>query len=139
MFRHIIVPVDFTDKNRAALDRAVELALQSAGVLTLLHVIEVLETEEDEELRDFYARLEARSRERMRALLESLPEGSFTARSEILFGPRPATICALAREEEADLIVLSSHRVEREEVAGGLFSLSYKVAILAPCSVLLVK
>lgn len=58
MFVKILVSVDFTPKNEAALEVAVELARRSGGEITLLHVIETLALPE-EEVRDFYERLEA--------------------------------------------------------------------------------
>jgi nucleotide-binding universal stress UspA family protein len=39
----------------------------------------------------------------------------------------------------ADIVVLGSHVVEPEHPGAGLASISYQVAALAPCSVLLLK
>jgi nucleotide-binding universal stress UspA family protein len=41
--RHILVPLDFTAKNQAALEIARELASQNKASVTLLHVIETIE------------------------------------------------------------------------------------------------
>ncbi len=38
MFRHLLVPVDFSDTSRKALDAAVDLAAGLSGRITLLHV-----------------------------------------------------------------------------------------------------
>jgi nucleotide-binding universal stress UspA family protein len=52
MFRRILLPLDLTDKHDGALKRAAELARQSGGEISLLHVIERipgLEAEEDQQ------------------------------------------------------------------------------------------
>jgi nucleotide-binding universal stress UspA family protein len=42
MSQEILVPVDLTDIHQPALDIAVRVAQESAGEVTLLHVIEVI-------------------------------------------------------------------------------------------------
>jgi Universal stress protein family len=42
MFPKILWPVDLTDRHQQALDIAGELATQSRGAVTLLHVVEVV-------------------------------------------------------------------------------------------------
>ena len=44
-----------------------------------------------------------------------------------------------AAEGDVDLIVVSSHRVNLERRGVGASTLSYQIAVLAPCPVLLVK
>ncbi len=43
LFSHILVSVDFTEKNHAALRAAKQLAHQNQARVTLLHVIETIE------------------------------------------------------------------------------------------------
>ena len=71
-FQHILLPVDFTQKNHAALEIAFELAVANETRVTLLHVIETIETsdEPDDELRDFYARLEQRAASELESMLQ---------------------------------------------------------------------
>ena len=52
-FQHILVPVDFTEKNEPALQIALDVALQNKSRVTLLHVIETI-GESDEEIERFY-------------------------------------------------------------------------------------
>ncbi|HNU82592.1 MAG TPA: universal stress protein, partial [Thermoanaerobaculia bacterium] len=66
MFRQVLVPLDFTPKNEAAVAVARSVTAVD-GTLTLLHVIERIGEETDGELDAFYARLEERSGERMTA------------------------------------------------------------------------
>jgi universal stress protein A len=44
-----------------------------------------------------------------------------------------------ADEQEVDLLLLSSHQVDRDHPALGWGTISYRIAIMARCPVLLVK
>lgn len=139
MFRRILVPVDFTPKNERALARARQMAEQAAGEVTLVHVVETLEDELDADLANFYRRLEAKAEEKMAPTLAGLGEGGFGKRSAIVLGHRARAIADFAEHERVDLIVLSSHRVDPDKPGHDWMTISYKVAILARCPVLLVK
>lgn len=139
MFRKILVPVDFTPKNERALAKARELAEISGGEVTLVHVVETLEDELDADLEGFYERLEAKAAEKMTTSLAALGEGEFTTRSAIVLGHRARAIADFAEHEKIDVIVLSSHRVDPDKPGHDWMTISYKVAILARCPVLLVK
>jgi nucleotide-binding universal stress UspA family protein len=142
MYRKILVPVDFTDKNQAALDSAVQIAASGAedgGEITLLHVIETIEHIDFKEMADFYRSLETRAAAKLFTLQETLHEKGARARHEVLFGKRAETIARYAEEHAVDLMILSSHQVDRDHPALGLGSISYRIAIVARCPVLLVK
>ena len=140
MFRKILVPVDFTDKNEAALDSAVQIAVAATGSeVTLLHVIETIEHIDFKEMSDFYRGLESRASAKLFALEEKLKERGVRCHHEVLFGKRAETIVRYADEKGSDLMVLSSHKVDRDHPALGLGTLSYAIAIVARCPVLLVK
>lgn len=146
MFHKILVPVDFTEKNEAALRVAVESAgpkaeggEDSASEVTLLHVIEIIEHIDFQEMEGFYRGLEARATAKMFALEERFRAAGARVRHEVVFGKRAETIVRYAEEHDADLIVLSSHKVDREHPALGWGSISYRIAIVANCPVLLVK
>ena len=142
MFRKILVPVDFTEKNEAALESAAQIVGGGAEgrEVTLLHVIETIEHIDFKEMSDFYRGLETRATAKLFALEEKLKEkGIHDAHHEVLFGKRAETIVRFAEEKGADLMILSSHKVDRDHPALGLGTLSYAVAIVARCPVLLVK
>jgi nucleotide-binding universal stress UspA family protein len=142
MFRKILVPVDFTEKNEAALDSAAQIAggsVQEGSEVTLLHVVEIIEHIDFNEMSDFYRGLENRATAKLFTLEERLKEKGVNARHEVLFGKRAETIVRYAEEKAADLMILSSHKVDRDHPALGLGTLSYAVAIVARCPVLLVK
>lgn len=139
MFRRILVPVDFTPKNERALARARQLAELADGEVTLVHIVETLEDELDADLASFYRKLEAKAEERMTQSLAGLGEGGFSKRSAVVLGHRARAIADFAENEKVDLIVLSSHRVDPDRPGSDWMTISYKVAILARCPVLLVK
>jgi nucleotide-binding universal stress UspA family protein len=136
MFQRILVPVDFTRKNRRALRLAVDMA-RSGGTITLLHVIERIELVPDAELGGFYRRLEGLARRRMAAMTDALARKGCDVRRRILRGHRVEEIVKSAAD--MDLVLLASHRLGPRRLSRGWDTLSYRVAILAPCPVLLVK
>jgi nucleotide-binding universal stress UspA family protein len=139
MFRQLLVPLDFTDKNEAAVTIALETARRDGAEVTLLHVIETIEHVDFDEMSDFYRKLEARAAAKLQVLIDRFIAAGVRGRYEIVFGKRVGSILETAVNEKTDLIVLSSHLVNRQHPALGLGIISYQVAILAGCPVLLVK
>lgn len=141
MFRNILVPVDFTLKNEAALNTALDLARGPGGLakVTLLHVIETIEHVEFDEMKDFYRGLETRAAAKLFGMEERFKSAAIPVYHEILYGKRAEAIVHHAEEREADLIVLSSHKVDRDHPALSVGTISYRIAIVARCPVLLVK
>ena len=141
MFRKILLPVDFTEKNEAALTSALEIAGrgETSSEVTLLHVIEAIEHLEPGEMADFYRSLETRATARLFTLQDRFKEAGVDVRQELLIGRRAETIVRYAEDNGADLVILSSHQVDRDHPALGLGTLSYRIAIVVRCPVLLVK
>ncbi len=139
MFKKVLVPVDLTDKNAHAVSVAGRLADRTNGSVTLLHVIETLELP-FEEVADFYATLEEQAKPRLAELAAPLVEEGFdTVDRVIIYGKRADEVARYAEDNGIDLIVLSSHRVDPTNPGLSWATLSYQVAILAQCPVLLVK
>lgn len=138
MFKHILVPVDFTEKNVAAVEMAVEHARRFAAQLTLLHVIEELDLLPAQESTSFYRRLEGQAKTRMHEFAERIPHEGIEMRQRIVYGQRARMIVQTAEETQSDLIILSSHRIDPEN-GQGWGTISYRVALLSSCPVLLVK
>jgi nucleotide-binding universal stress UspA family protein len=65
--------------------------------------------------------------------------GELLVQTEILYGNRANEIVRFAHENDIDLIVLSSHRIDVASEALGFGTISYKVGILAHCPVMMVK
>jgi nucleotide-binding universal stress UspA family protein len=112
MFQKILVPVDLTDVHQPALDIAARLAQESAGEVTLLHVIEVITEVWAVEEHGFYDRLEQTARDHLVRLGHSLGERTVPRREEVVFGNRAPEIVRYAVEAGIDLIVLKSHRID---------------------------
>src|SRR5947208_307651 len=113
MFRKILVPVDFTDKNEAALAAALQTANANPGQpgeVELLHVVETIEHIDFEEMSSFYRGLETRAAAKLFALEERFRAAGIPVRNEILFGKRAETIVRYAEDHSIGLIVLSSHK-----------------------------
>ena len=139
MFKNILMPVDLTDRHQPALDIAVRLATQSAGAVTLLHVIEIIPGLGLREEREFYSRLERAARDHLAKLGRDLAAHQVPRREEVIFGERAHEIVRYAMETGVDLIVLSSHRIDLQDPDAAWGTVSYKVGILSQCPVLLVK
>jgi nucleotide-binding universal stress UspA family protein len=136
MYKRILIPVDFTDKNLAALDEVYQLAKWGHGKVTLLHVIEKVENIPARELKKFYQTLEKNARQKIREYAKTFAAHEIPVTEKILYGKRSEEIIRCAADEEFDLIVVSSHKVSAPR---NWSTLSYQVAILSPCAVLLVK
>lgn len=141
MFRKILVPVDFTEKNEVAIQAALEvLGGHEEAEIYLLHVIETIEHVEYDEMKDFYRDLENRSVAKLTRLEERYrAAGPVRVYHDLQFGKRAEAIVRYAEDHNMDLIVLSSHKVDRDHPALGWGTISYRIAIVARCPVLLVK
>jgi nucleotide-binding universal stress UspA family protein len=146
MFRKILVPVDFTEKNEASVAAALETAKrhdregsEQPAEVTLLHVIETIDHVEFDEMREFYRGLETRASAKLFALQGRFDHEGVRARHEIVFGKRAESIVRFAEEQGSELIVLGSHKVDPQHPALGWGTISYRIAIMARCPVLLVK
>lgn len=138
MFDHILVPVDFTDKNAKALDVAIDMAKLYHSRLTLLHVIETLEYE-DTELKPFYESLESTAWSKLKPMAEQCTKANIEVIQDVVFGRRAVCIVDYASEKQADLLILNSHRISSDHPPQNLLTLSYQVSIMCQCPVLLVK
>ncbi len=137
VFEKILIPVDLTPKNRRAIEVGAALC-PPTGKVTLLHVIETLNLPW-EEVEDFYLSLEERARVELQNLAGPLRDAGIAHDQVVVYGGRAEEVVGYADEEEYDLIVASSHKIDPDDPGKGWASLSYKVAILARCPVLLVK
>ncbi|MGD9854905.1 MAG: universal stress protein [Planctomycetaceae bacterium] len=139
-FHHILVPLDFSAKNMAALDIAFEMAEVNAARVTLLHVIERIETTaEDEESNAFYERLSRRADTELESRSQRFLNAGLSAEYKIRFGKRSEQIVQFVHERDIDLVILSSHLIDRNQPVKSMSTVSYQVSLFAPCPVLLVK
>ncbi len=139
MFKHILIPLDFTNKNDPAITIARQMARAPASRVTLLHVIEAIEGALDEEMHEFYQTLEGRARRSLSRLQMDLARQEIEAETTIVFGKRTEEIVRCAEEAAVDLIVMSSRKLALGAPTQPWPTISHKVAIFSPCPVLLVR
>lgn len=139
LFRKIVVPLDFTEKNSAAIEFALRLSIQNDSHVTLLHVIEMIEYADDGELAAFYESLKKQAEANLTSWGEQFRAAKIPVAERIVMGKRAQGIVNFALQESADLIVLSSHKVNLNDNSRGWATLSYQVSILCQCPVMLVK
>src|SRR5262245_51492269 len=132
-FGHILVPVDFTEKNLPALDIAFELAVANHARVTLLHVVETMDIESDAELEQFYDRLEARADAELERLSQRFQGAKLAVDRKVRFGKRLNEIVRDSVDRQADLIVTSSHKPNLEKPGQTWATLSYQVSVLCLC------
>ena len=142
-YRKIIVPTDFSECSKLAIEPAVELARRFGGEILLCHVVEppiypamfegasLVLPHYDEELRK---QLETHL-SKLRA--EWIPS-DIVVREMLREGSPVAEIAALAKEETADLIVVATHGHTGIKHAL-LGSVAEQIVRTAPCPVLSVR
>lgn len=141
-FQSILVPVDFTDKNWSALDIAFETAVHNKATVTLLHVIEVIDDGDfgdDPDVKEFYRRLEERSRRELETMGQRFDDAGVAIHEKVRFGKRAVEIVNYSNEHSDDLIVMSSHPLAERNPSTSIVTLSYQVTLICECPVLLVK
>jgi nucleotide-binding universal stress UspA family protein len=136
---HILVPVDFTEKNEEAIRVAQQVAKQNRSRITLLHVIESIDFPEDEEIAGFYSKLEDRAATEMDRLVDLFSEKELDVSVVTVVNNRCQGIVLYAVDNAVDLIVMNSHAIRDPRDRHGLATISYQVSVLCPCSVMLVK
>lgn len=144
IYRHILVPLDLAsverdEHRRATVDRVGELASVGDPRVTLLHVIESIEGGDDEETREFYAKLEKRAEKALRAARDRLGEFGVDAEIATCYGKRGPEIVGWAAQNDADLIVMGSRPVSPEIASRSWPTVSHQVALMAGVDVLLVR
>jgi nucleotide-binding universal stress UspA family protein len=128
LFRHIMVPVDLSDRNERALGAARGLARERGGRVTLFHVIQRVSGIASGEFDAFYRRLVERSERKLQQIARKFAEGGFDVRTAVRVGEPAAEILRATLRERVDLVVMGSPqgqagwpaaRVGHHELQGG--------------------
>jgi nucleotide-binding universal stress UspA family protein len=138
IFKRILVPVDFTEKNQGAIVAARHFAVAAEGEVVLIHVIEELDLP-FEELEDFYASLEDSAQTRIQVLADELRDAGITVETAVAFGKRVSEIVSFVSANAIDLVILTSHRLDPSNLPRNIMTISHQVAIAAQASVLLLR
>lgn len=141
--RTILVPTDFSPASQQALTWAVELAARWSSRVVLLHDLPpwddpVRMQAAGVRIGDFEASLRADAEAQAQELLSKTDQQGVTIQTCILVGLPNTTICHVAEQEQADLIIMSSHgRTGLAHVFLG--SVAENTVRYAPCPVLVVR
>ena len=138
MYQRILLPVDLTAKNAPAVEAAESLIDPKNGAITILHIIERLDAPM-EDLADFYQELEDSSRSKMEKASQPLRDAGLPVELHIRYGKRVPEIVKFAEESSADLVVISSHRIDPEDPSRTWMTISHHLAVLITRPVLIVK
>jgi nucleotide-binding universal stress UspA family protein len=138
-FGRILVPIDLSDRNARTLNLALGLGRATGASVTLFHVVQQVPGLAAGEMRSFYDRLLAMSREKLGRAAKAFAAKGIAVRCEVCVGEPAREIVSAASRRRADLIVMGSHRIDLNRRGAGWGTTSYKVGILCRCPVLLVK
>jgi len=139
MFKNILVPTDLSEKSIKALEIALNMSNKGDRRITFLHIIERIEDSDEDELKSFYDKLASRARLKMKEMVTPYSDRKVEIDNEIIFGNRVGEIVDFAHKHDIDLIILSSHKLKKADAVEDWATISYKVGILAPCPVMMVK
>jgi nucleotide-binding universal stress UspA family protein len=139
MFKRLLLPLDLTTKHDKVVQTAAGLAKQSGGSVTLLHVIELIAGLSRDEERAFYDRLHKKAQQHLDRIGQTLAAQKVSWQAEIQYGHRVQETIRYGHEKNCDLILLTSPTFDPAQPGVGWGSLSYKIGVLSPIPVLLVK
>jgi universal stress protein A len=139
---NILVPIDFSDCSKKALQYALPLAKQHGAAITLLYVVPNPPYTSGEYGFVDYGPIDASMRENatkeLTALALEVAQGEIPADTEVRTGSAAVEIVELAKTLPADLIVVSTHgHSGLKHVLLG--SVAEHVVRHAPCPVLVVR
>jgi len=114
VYKRILCPVDFSEASDAALRYALSLAQEAGARLILLHVVEWLsdldrDREPGMDVPDLRRLLEGDARERLRRAVPAEARNWCTPEEVVTGGKAYREILRLARERDAQLIVMGAH------------------------------
>jgi nucleotide-binding universal stress UspA family protein len=138
-FRHLMVPIDLSDRHERVLRMVLALAADHACRVTLFHVVQRVPTLATAELAGFYRRLVKTADRRLRQVARSFTEHEIDVRTQVRIGEPAIEIIRAATRERVDVLVMSSHKVRPGRGARSWGTTSYKVGIFSQCPILLVK
>lgn len=141
LFTHILVPTDFGEPSRQALELAVELARIHEADLTLMHVCEVATYAYDGMIAlpvDVMTPIEEAARKQLDELVSSTSQRCRCSRGVLKLGAAWEEILQAVRETQADLVVMGTHG--RRGVTHALVgSVAEKMVRMSPVPVLTVR
>jgi nucleotide-binding universal stress UspA family protein len=140
MFRHILVPTDFSEPASRALEFAISLASKFDSKLTLLHASWLPPSAYATAAGIYWPtdELERAAKKELETLMPKVIERCRGAQGIVLMGEPSLTILDVAKERSCDLIVMGTHG-RRGLARVFLGSVAEKVVRLSPIPVLIVS
>ena len=139
MFHHILVPTDLSGHTDRAAEMARDMGRAAGARITLFHAIETLSGASYDEFESFYRELEERASQHLTVMTSRFEGSGLDVARAVVYGRPAEEIVRFAVDNHVDLIVLASHPIDLSRAGHGWGTLSYKIGVLAPCPVLLVK
>jgi nucleotide-binding universal stress UspA family protein len=139
MYRKILLPLDLADDHQRVIATACELARPAKAEILLLHVVQTIPGLPMDTEHDFYGELESSSQKFLDKVSKMITDQEIKTSLRILKGNRGEQVLDYAAENQVDLIMMRSPRINPESARSGVGSLSWKMGLLAPCDVLLVR
>jgi universal stress protein A len=142
-FKRILCPTDFSEPSSQAFIVAGELAAQFGAEVCLVHVVSVVPALPPDpnylfRVPEYEQALHADAQGRLRKLAEEIGKRGINAHTVVGHGDAGSEIVRIAKEEEADLIVIATHgSTGLEHILFG--SVAERVVRLAQCPVLSVR
>ncbi len=141
--KKLLVPLDFSDYSKAALEPAAELAKQFKAEVTFLHVIEqrihpAYYVMGEQSMFQVFPELQERSTEKLKEFADSVFPADIKKNYNVIEGKPHSEIIELADENDMDMIVMATHGLSGlEKFLIG--STTEKVVRKADCPVFTVK
>jgi nucleotide-binding universal stress UspA family protein len=139
MFKKILVAVDGSAHSDRAVQAAAEMAAKSGATLLLGHVFYIPEHYRSDLIGELRAAIRKDGEDILLHAARVAKQAGLDARTRLLEEGHPAeAIIGLAGEENVDLIVAGARGKSRDAIRA-LGSVSWTIAKLATCSVLIVR
>jgi nucleotide-binding universal stress UspA family protein len=142
-FKHILVPIDFSEFSDKAVESALHLAARYQAKITLAHVLLLYHEDVDEEIHfreyeEFIAKREARAQQQLQSRYNKAVSREIPVESVLLKGFAPAdALLEYIKENSFDLVVMGTHgRTGLKHFIQG--SVAEKIVRLAPIPILAV-
>ncbi len=137
MFKKILFASEFGPVSSNAERYAIDLARTSRASCHLIHVIEAIHLDDDQEVENLYTNLKARASFQFDKILERFREAEVSCDGHIEIGQRWRSILAAADEYDCDLIVLGTRRFD-DHSRPYLGTTSHKIFMTSPVPLLVI-
>ncbi len=138
----MLIPTDFSEPSRIALDYASDVCVLFQSTAVVLHVVEefvppAIYGLDVNPIRSMSEKIEERARAEMERITAGFASKGIAVQHQVAMGHAPSEIISFVETKEIDLVVIASRGSRLERFVLG--SVADKVVLGAPCSVLTLK